>query len=422
MDNSDPLPSPNGEPRIDKLREFGRSAVAAMIGGVLTLVILALFFRSHLAGLEWDGQAIGALGVLAVAFLGLVLAVWRFSLERTQASAAKQIADAAGEQAKVAEEQLNVGKKQIETADQQIELTRKQICAAKELAQGAERQEKIAKEHAASAKQQAETAKEQAASAKDLASSAKQQAETAKEQAEATKGQVAAAAKIAEAAERHAEAAKAHADAAQWRARIDEQSLRHDRYQRAVEMLGNRRVQAVRMGGVDLLRRLAEEQPEEFHVQVMGLLASFARHPVDAPADGAPVNYGRLRADVQAVMDAIGHRGNDQIETEKRVGFEVNLRGANLQGADLRRTGLESVNLEEVNLEGAKMDGTRLDGAKLGQAVLASKNAAVKGLEQEQLNVCSSDTTGEPIGLGHLEDLSWTPGTAPRREEGADGE
>ena len=122
--------------------------------------------------------------------------------------------------------------------------------------------------------------------------------------------------------------------------------------------------------------------------KVMRLFTSFVRHPEGERGGQAPSDFGRLRADVQAVVDVVCGRDDEQRAIEKKVGFEVNLRGANLQGADLRKANLESVNLEAAHLEGARVHRARFDDVKMGGAVLASPEAAVRGLTQKQLDSC----------------------------------
>ena len=93
-------------------------------------------------------------------------------------------------------------------------------------------------------------------------------------------------------------------------AETTQQILLNDRYQRGAEMLGST-VLVVRLGGIYALNRLAEEHPQQYHIQVMELLCAFARNPVGRKED-LVVGYegtdpaSRLREDIQAVMTAIG--------------------------------------------------------------------------------------------------------------------
>ena len=149
--------------------------------------------------------------------------------------------------------------------------------------------------------------------------------------------------------------------------RASEQALRNDRYQRSVELLASP-VLAIRMGGIDALRRLAEEVPDQYHVQVMNQFCAFARHPTDPESDqtfafGLPP--GRLpppwRDDVQAAITAIGIRRRKHLALEKAEDFLPDLSYADLRG---------------IRLRGANMTGALLTGARLTGALLAETNFA----------------------------------------------
>ena len=63
-----------------------------------------------------------------------------------------------------------------------------------------------------------------------------------------------------------------------------EADLGNTRYREGAKLLGSG-VLAVRLAGIYALRRLAEDHPEEYHTQVMRLLAAFVRHPTTDPND-----------------------------------------------------------------------------------------------------------------------------------------
>ena len=67
--------------------------------------------------------------------------------------------------------------------------------------------------------------------------------------------------------------AQRHADTAQ-------QNLLNERYQQGAEMLGSE-VLSVRLGGIYALRRLSEEHPKQYHVQIMQLFCAFVRNPTE---------------------------------------------------------------------------------------------------------------------------------------------
>ena len=209
-------------------------------------------------------------------------------------------------------------------------------------------------------------------------------------------------------AERQAGAAQRQADAAQ-------QSLLNERYQRGAEMLGNE-VLSVRIGGVYALQRLAEEHPEQYHIQIIRLFCSFVRHPTKD--EGIKARSGteeapRLREDVQAVMAAIGSRQMRQLELEWDANFKLDLRYADLSSLWLEDANLSEAKLWDVNLCGAmpfraNLSGAELWYANLSRAALDDTNlsgtefstgygeAPATGLTQAQLNVARTDPDNPP--------------------------
>ena len=185
-----------------------------------------------------------------------------------------------------------------------------------------------------------------------------------------------------------------------WRSTVAErqsataqQGLLNERYQKGAEMLGSD-VLSVRLGGIYALERLAAEHPKQYHILVMKLFCAFVPHivngsnqPLDSattPADPSP--------DVQAVMDAIGARGESETNIERLASYRPDLRRvvlcraslgkANLSNALLSWTCLRQAALGEANLAdailnqadltGATLGGTNLIGASLHRAILQS--------------------------------------------------
>ena len=224
-------------------------------------------------------------------------------------------------------------------------------------------------------------------------------------------------------AERQTVAAQSQAAASQRQANTAEQSSLNERYERGAEMLGSA-VLSVRLGGVYALRRLTEEHPEQYHIQVMELFCAFARHPTKSIGSEMPPDYGgarhtdrglrldrsqRLREDVQAVMNAIGFRSSERIAFERRSQFRLDLRGADLRHATLDGADLSGANLSEAKLSRARLmranlsdahmwhadlscssdnmmyDKTILDGARLCKANLMYANLSGARLQEARL-------------------------------------
>ena len=226
-----------------------------------------------------------------------------------------------------------------------------------------------------------------------------------------------------------------------WRSRVAERQadtaqrgLLNERYQKGAEMLGNA-VLSVRLGGIYALQRLAEEHPEQYHVQIMRLLCAFARNPTPSGEDEGrqdvqEESFRTLpspREDVQAVMEAIRARHEKHVSLERKGALRLDMRGADLShvvlsGGDLRsadfmdtnlshasldsanlshailfNTNLSSARLKEANLSGAVLIGaslkdTDLSGAKLSRC---GQNPVV-ALRQSQLDEASADENNPP--------------------------
>ena len=208
----------------------------------------------------------------------------------------------------------------------------------------------------------------------------------------------------ADAAQRQAETAFVQAETAFVQAETTQQILLNDRYQRGAEMLGST-VLVVRLGGIYALNRLAEEHPQQYHIQVMELLCAFARNPVGRKEE-LVVDYGgtdpasRLREDIQAVMTAIGSRGEKKLELEEENGYIPNLTDAYLPHLQLEKGNLSSVRLGRANLRGAYLLGADLSGAHLDVADLSGSILAFANLTGGSLIM--ANFASSKMGLANL--------------------
>ena len=154
-----------------------------------------------------------------------------------------------------------------------------------------------------------------------------------------------------------------------------QQSLLNERYQKGAEMLGNE-VLSVRLGGIYALQRLAEERPEQYHVQIVRLFCAFARFPTkDSRLESGHVEIElgttlEPRQDLEAIIQAIGSRSKSGIEIEREVDFRLDLRGAVLPGVQLLDLDLSNSFLHNAKLTGANIANTNLAGAILNDADL----------------------------------------------------
>ena len=238
-------------------------------------------------------------------------------------------------------------------------------------------------------------------------------------------------------AERQANAAQRQAETTFVQAETTHQSLLNERYQRGVEMLGSA-VLAVRMGGIYALKRLAEEHPQQYHIQVMELFCAFLPLPtldegLDAQANNHEGHDGEeapiLRPDMQEIMQAIGSRSPSGLSLEGQLkGFKLYLRDVNLNGvqlrdanlagawltnaditgavlpyvdlshARLRRANLTRAEFRHANLSGATLWGADISGADLCGACARSTTykESARGLTQKQLDQACSDPNNPP--------------------------
>ena len=241
-------------------------------------------------------------------------------------------------------------------------------------------------------------------------------------------------------AARQSTTAQVEAATAQLQAEIAQKGLLNERYERGAEMLGSS-ILPVRLGGVYALRRLAEEHPEQYHVQVMQLFCAFVRNPVEIsgivelspidlePPHGAPP----LREDVQAIMDVIAARREDHLILEKEVRFCLNLRGSDLRGARLNGANLTSATWEDnTGLTTSEMLALPMQTDLSDSRLCSAKLALAKAQRADLTGAClcdafmtHTDLSGANLSGAELHQaLSWGPilsGTSLNRGRPAKG-
>ena len=149
-------------------------------------------------------------------------------------------------------------------------------------------------------------------------------------------------------------------------ANTSQQGLLNERYQRGAEMLGSE-VLAVRLGGIYALQRLAEEWPDQYHIQIMRLFCAFVRRPARDQslimrlfcAFVCPPTLG-IRQDVEAVMQMIGSRAKSRITLERIADFKLDLRDADLPTTQFLDADLSNAMFHNSNLSGANFANTDL--------------------------------------------------------------
>ena len=172
------------------------------------------------------------------------------------------------------------------------------------------------------------------------------------------------------------------AKASQDQAETSQRGLLNERYQKGTEMLGSE-VLSVRLGGIYALHRLAEDEPEKYHVQIMQLFCAFVRHPTkDEDEDKGKEGTERVREDVETAVLKIGTRSDGDVELEKAEDYWLNLSEAHLA----------CVVLKDTNLTGAVLHHTDLFAAYVGGANFSG----VEGLTQAQLHKMRAPAQNPP--------------------------
>ncbi|HEX8645487.1 MAG TPA: pentapeptide repeat-containing protein [Thermoleophilaceae bacterium] len=144
--------------------------------------------------------------------------------------------------------------------------------------------------------------------------------------------------------------------------RLNRVGQRTDRLTKAIEQLGHD-ADAVRLGGIYALERVARESKEDHHHVVEVLITYLRDH---APKSGAAElrdTAPQPTPGVRAVLKVLGRR---TLVYEQDVKPHLNLSslhlmGADLQGADLSGSDLRGTDLTDANLTDAKLDGAVYD-------------------------------------------------------------
>ena len=197
--------------------------------------------------------------------------------------------------------------------------------------------------------------------------------------------------------------AQKQADAAHRQTEVAYQSLLNERYQQGAQMIGNE-VPSVRMGGIYVLRSLAEQHAGEYHLEVLRMLCAFVRNPPKmAISEVSPMQadgISKLREDMQISLDAIC--ACHELNTRRGVStlFWLDFHGANLNGARLRNVNLsvEPALLGNTFAEfvrshfGADFTDALLRSAKLEEARLPK--ATFTGADLRSASLMGADLSG----------------------------
>ncbi len=153
------------------------------------------------------------------------------------------------------------------------------------------------------------------------------------------------------------------------------QGLLNERFKIAVDLLSGSDLSG-RVGGAYLLNRIADEQPDEFHREVMSIFLAFLSQPPELderPEVGPPLwveQHGdddldltpRLRPDIAAVLTAIGRR------SARRQQMDANRSDLSVDRADLSAANLSNLNLSDIQFFACDLSLALFAGSKLNRA------------------------------------------------------
>ncbi len=155
-----------------------------------------------------------------------------------------------------------------------------------------------------------------------------------------------------------------------------------DRFTQAISYIASDKME-IRLGGIYLLERLAQESPAE-QWTIVEVLTAFVRERstgiqeivpalvgMEVPKEHRKIPHPRIPTDIQAVMTVLSRRDVSKDRPDRAIELrESNLRAADLNGIELWGADLWKVNLREAQLWQAKLVGAFLGRANLSDASL----------------------------------------------------
>jgi uncharacterized protein YjbI with pentapeptide repeats len=180
---------------------------------------------------------------------------------------------------------------------------------------------------------------------------------------------------------------------------LTEQGQITERFTRAIEQLGatedkGQEKLEIRLGGIYALERIDKESSKRvYHPMVMEVLTAYVREnsrqrrgesststaasneaakQEEGVEQGAQIPLQRPPADIQAILDVINRREEEDVYERHRVSLD--LQRADLQGADLQGADLAGADLQRAELQGANCRGANFQRANLHRATLQGAN------------------------------------------------
>ena len=172
-----------------------------------------------------------------------------------------------------------------------------------------------------------------------------------------------------------------------------------DAYTRAIDQLGKNGEEAVQLGGLYALEKIADSN-ESYYRQIIEVLCAFIRLTAGPVDKKPPKLVGRkspapseekVGLTVQTALTILGRRNLDFGKLPQNSAVKIDLAGiklcnANFYKANLSKADLREANLSEANLSGASLIGANLSGADLSMASLIEANLREANLREANLS------------------------------------
>jgi hypothetical protein len=187
-----------------------------------------------------------------------------------------------------------------------------------------------------------------------------------------------------------------------------------DRFSQSISHLSSDKME-VRLGGIYLLERLAQDSPSEYWLTIEVLTAFVRERSTAIPAQHSTIvdltapqspqkrsQPSRISTDIQAIMTILSRRDVSRDPPDRTIELrESNLRAADLNGIELWGADLWKVNLREAQLWQAKLVGASLGRANLSEASLWK--ADLEGAYLWKANLEGANLTEANLELANLE-------------------
>jgi hypothetical protein len=195
--------------------------------------------------------------------------------------------------------------------------------------------------------------------------------------------------------------------------RVTEQGQITERYTKAIEQLGNDKLD-VRLGGIYALERVARDSARD-HATIMEVLSTYvrehSREPWSAPSQSDAEYESSPRPDVQAAVTVVGRRDSKRGDVTPIDLHGANLANAYLVNANLANVGLLHSDLTEAVLQNADLTQAILTRANLASADLLNADLTRAYLADANLNnahLLGANLTGAILANSDLTDAQLT--------------